>query len=114
MFSIEITLIVFNDNLLKVCYAHAKGPIIVKIIMLTLIQDLIKKMYKINNKGPSTEPCGTPLNTFLQLEYFPLILTRWYLFDKKDSIHDSTLPDIPALRSSKNRSDKMCTVQCYS
>ena len=56
-------------------------------------------MYKINNKGPSTEPCGTPLNTFLQLEYFTLILTRWYLFDKKDSIHDSTLPAIPALRS---------------
>ena len=35
---------------------------------------LIFFMYKINNKGPSTEPCGTPLNTFLQLEYFPLIL----------------------------------------
>ena len=44
VFSTEFTRIVFNDNLLKVCYAHAKGPIIVTIIMLTLFQDLIKKM----------------------------------------------------------------------
>jgi len=45
--------------------------------------------------GPSTDPWGTPLVTFIQFESFPLILTLCFLFFSHLMIHWSTLPCIP-------------------
>ena len=33
-----------------------------------------------NNKGPNTEPCGTPAKTSAHDEHLPFSNTRWCLF----------------------------------
>ena len=38
--------------------------------------------YNINNRGPRTEPCGTPHATGLISDLVEFILTYWVLFDR--------------------------------
>ena len=39
---------------------------------------------KLNNKGPNTDPCGTPTNKYAQSQYDELILILYLLWNKKD------------------------------
>jgi hypothetical protein len=60
---------------------------------VSLIIFLLKLFIKITNKrGPSTDPWGTPLVTFFQLEIFSPITTRWTLFYKK-ALHHFNMND---------------------
>ena len=47
------------------------------------------------SKGPITEPWGTPVSTFLNLEYEIFIITYCFLLVRKHSIHFNILPVIP-------------------
>ena len=50
--------------------------------------DLIKLLIKIRNKiGPSTDPCGTSILTFLWVETSSPSLTNWDLSDRCDFIN---------------------------
>ena len=49
--------------------------IICKLFTLELTKSGIPLTYKINNKGPSTEPCGTPLSTGYHLDISPFTST---------------------------------------
>ena len=57
----------------------------------------ISLMKIINNMGPITEPCGTPLKTSFHCESFPATFTHCVLFFKKDFIHSSISPVNPRL-----------------
>jgi hypothetical protein len=57
----------------------------------------------INNIGPKTEPCGTPLRTVLTLENIFSSTTHWTRLEIKPDIHFNRLPEIP-YNSSLNRS----------
>ena len=49
-----------------------------------------------NNKGPKTDPCGTPyVPISLKSEVIPLVVVYCFLFDKYDSDHLSALPFTP-------------------
>ena len=41
-------------------------------------------IYSRNNKGPSTDPCGTPILTVLHTDLVPFISTSWDLSVKYD------------------------------
>ena len=45
-----------------------------------LLQFLISFMYIRNKSGPSIEPCGTPVVTFISFDLCCLYLTIWLLF----------------------------------
>ena len=51
----------------------------------------------INNIGPITEPCGTPLKTSIHCESFPATFTHCFLCFKKYFIHSSISPLNPRL-----------------
>ncbi len=46
----------------------------------------------INNNGPNTDPCGTPLVTHPQSDFLPLICTLCFLQFSHSPIHLSTFP----------------------
>ena len=46
-----------------------------------------------NNKGPNTDPCGTPYALVsLKFEITPLVVVYCLLYDKYDSNHFRALP----------------------
>ena len=52
-------------------------------------------IYKKNNKGPRTVPCGTSDKTRAQSDFTAFTTTRCYLKHKKESIHFNIFPPIP-------------------
>ena len=52
-------------------------------------------IYIKKNKGPKTDPWGTPAETSAQDEDWPFKTTLWYLFFKKFSINFNGVSDIP-------------------
>ena len=57
-----------------------------------------------NNKGPNTDPCGTPyFPVSPKSEFIPLVVVCCFLFDKYDSNHLRTLPLAPKYRNFDNR-----------
>ena len=56
-------------------------------------------MYRENNKGPRTVPCGTPDKTGAQSDFTPFTTTRCCLKQRKESIHFNVLPPIPYLNN---------------
>ena len=49
-----------------------------------LIAWCISLMYNKNNRGPSTDPCGTPFLMLIVVDLTPLIVTNWLLLYKYD------------------------------
>ncbi len=43
-------------------------------------------MYKLNGKGPSIDPWGTPIVEFIVFEWTPFIFTHCCLFNKYEEI----------------------------
>ena len=62
--------------------------------MIAVFIDKCMLLMKIrNNKGPSTDPCGTPhVPVSLKSEITPLVVVYCLLFDKYDSNHLRALP----------------------
>ena len=64
--------------------------------MITVFKDKCMSLMKIrnrNNKGPNTDPCGTPYAPVsLKFEVTPLVVVCCLLFDKHDSNHLRALP----------------------
>ena len=58
------------------------------------ISDEMSFMYRENNKGPRTVPCGTPDKTGAQSDFTPFTITRFCLKHRKESIHFNVLPPI--------------------
>ena len=52
-------------------------------------------MYNKNNRGPKTEPCGTPCFKNLRLDFEFKMLTNWERFDKYDLNQSFATPRIP-------------------
>ena len=79
---------------------HSVGDFYVKIPMLVLLYTLSSTIfsmllvtlssktliYIMNNKGPNTDPCGTPLKTDFQFETSPSTTTRFLLSVSQFSI----------------------------
>ena len=51
-------------------------------------------MYRINNRGPKTEPCGTPLFTRVQFELAPFSTTLYKRLCRKLESHLNMLPSV--------------------
>ena len=62
-----------------------------------MFKDKCMSLIKIrNNKGPNTDPCGTPYTPVsLKFEITPLVVVYCLLFDQCDSNHLRALPLIP-------------------
>ena len=52
--------------------------------------------YNMNNKGPRTEPWGTPLDTSVHSDDIPFMSTRCWRSVKKSLINFKRFPDIPS------------------
>ena len=52
-------------------------------------------IYKVNNNGPKTEPCGTPLFTRAHWELTPFSTTLCRQLCRKLESHLNMLPSIP-------------------
>ena len=52
-------------------------------------------IYTKNNRGPKTDPWGTPASAGYHEDDWPFNKALWNLFDKKLSMHFSGSPDIP-------------------
>ena len=61
-------------------------------------------IYKENNNGPKTVPCGTADKTDAHLDFAPLITTLCCLEYKNESIDKRVLPLMPYLNSLHLRS----------
>ena len=52
-------------------------------------------MYIRNIRGPSTEPCSTPMSIFSYVDSYPLKFTYCSLSAKYDLIHSYIFPFLP-------------------
>ena len=58
----------------------------------TLVTSGMSLMYKTNNIGSSTDPCGIPLVTSLHSDFSPFTTTLCFLPSKNDLIHPLNCP----------------------
>ena len=67
------------------------------------MEQWISSMNNKNNRGPSTDPWGTPDNTGSQLENEPLIMILWNRIIRKYFSHHRRSPLIPKHSSFNNK-----------
>ncbi len=68
-------------------------------------------MYRVNNKGPNTDPCGTPIAHFMLLDSASQTLRHCILFDKYEDIHASAL-DEKCLNCNSKNYGQIVTADC--
>ena len=103
--TIKLVLLIFKDNLLAANQVwnlfNSSETVLHKSFILSAVQKIlvssaniirsvtfeilhISLIYRINNFGPSIEPCGTPHITSCNSDFIPLKLTNCLRFNKYD------------------------------